>query len=430
MGTVDRGMFCWGDNNTLSAEGGNIMSIIESPSAQTNGGMDSASSLASHVIGLILDGKKPNAYILPQQLDQYGDCYEEMLTAYQSGGREAARLVFVAWAEVDPDIAALRAGDPAIQKRSWLVADLYSTEFPEPRYTIPGLLPTGLAALGARPKIGKSWMGLQISTAVGTGGKVFDQQVDKGKVLYLALEDSPRRMKSRLQKQGAPVDTDIRFEFGWKPLIGEGTSDLIAEIDRGGYSLVVIDTLARALGFIDPNKQAEMSMHLGVLQRVAVDRNITIFLIDHHRKSHGGDGDAVDDLLGATAKAGVLDVAMGLYRERGERNASLKVTGRDIEERNLAVQFDHETGCWKLVGDADGVKAETIQFDILETIREHDGEANAKEIAEWLGKKPANITRELAELAGKGVLVKGKRQGRFVPYRLTTIKHDDHDDRI
>lgn len=373
-------------------------------------------SLARHAIGAMLDGQSPNG-VTPAQLDKFGEVYSEMCRAHNSGGTEAARKVFVMYAERDAGITALRAADPSQQKQGWSVADLYSTEFPAPRYTVPGLLTPGLGTLAARPKTGKSWMGLQIAVAVGIGGTVLNQRVEQGKVLYLALEDSPRRLKERLALQHAPAHADVRFEFGWRPLPKEGTADLIIEIDKHGYTLVIIDTLARALGFVDPNKSAENNVHLGVLQRTAVDRNMTILLIDHQRKNNVGSGDAIDDILGATSKAGVLDVAMGLYRKRGEKTATLKVTGRDIDERELAVDFDRDTGSWKLVGTGSGVRADTIQADILSAIDEHGGEATAAQLADWLGKRPNNITRELLELVAKGELVRGDRVGQTVPYK-------------
>lgn len=356
--------------------------------------------LADWAFQKLLRDEDPAGLVEDQPLGPYQACYDEM---YAAESIEAKRAVFWAHVKADPVIAALRAADPAIRKSSWYASELYATEFPEPRYLVPGLLPAGLVALGARPKIGKSWMGLQISAAVGSGGEMFDKPVPKGRVLYLALEDSPRRMKMRMQKQQASGDADIRFEFVWPSLNGEGMADLLREIERWRYSLIVIDTLARALGFIDPNKQAEMTMHLGLLQRVAVDRNMTILLIDHHRKSNGVNSDAVDDLLGATAKAGVLDVAMGLYRERGEKNATLKVTGRDIEERELAVKFDRNTGLWECLGDAGELIGSEHEIAIVEAVRTL-GAPSHREISDVVGQDRSNCFRRIQELIVKGKL--------------------------
>src|SRR5205823_12988869 len=52
------------------------------------------------------------------------------------------------------------------------------------------------------PKLGKSWLLLQIglNVASGTATLMPSDQPAFGDVLYLALEDSPRRMKRRMQK--------------------------------------------------------------------------------------------------------------------------------------------------------------------------------------------------------------------------------------
>jgi hypothetical protein len=143
------------------------MRKIDSPELTTAERSEiSGNVLARTAINLILDGKNPNRYIVPAALGEVGDCYEEMLAAYEADGVDGARAVFYRWAEQDPAIAELRYSDPAMQKRIWTVSDLYNTEFPEPRFVVPGILPSGLVALGARPKIGKSWLGMQLSVAV------------------------------------------------------------------------------------------------------------------------------------------------------------------------------------------------------------------------------------------------------------------------
>jgi predicted ATP-dependent serine protease len=103
---------------------------------------------------------------------------------------------------------------------------------------------TSITLLAGRPKIGKSWLALQIAHAVGTGGQVLDRQVERGKVLYVTLEDSPRRSQERLKKQHAPAETDLLFAFAWPPLAEQGFLELRAEIEKERYRLVVIDTFS------------------------------------------------------------------------------------------------------------------------------------------------------------------------------------------
>jgi hypothetical protein len=367
---------------------------------------------ADSAFGMLLRSEDPEPMYPVGSLGPYSNCYREMLAAYDAAYAEtndadraaaAARSVLLGHVAQDPEhFAGLRTVDWSPRpRRGWSVAELYAAEFPEPNYLVPGLLPSGLAALAARPKIGKSWMALQVAVAVGVGGQVFGEQTKRGRVLYLALEDSIRRMKLRLQKQGAPEAANVCFEFSWQPFLQGGLDQLLRAIDYHRYGLVIVDTLARALGYVDPNKAADMNLHLGTLQRAAVDRNMTILLIDHHRKNGGENSDVIDDLLGATAKAGVLDVAWGLYRKRGEKTATLKLTGRDIEERELAMRFERQTGCWECLGDAAEIIASEQEQAVLDALKKL-GAPTIRELAEVTGQDRSNCFRRVQELIMKG----------------------------
>jgi hypothetical protein len=66
---------------------------------------------------------------------------------------------------------------------------------------VKGYLVEGATILAGRPKIGKSWLALDWSIAVARGGFCFgDVHCKEGDVLYIALEDNKRRLKSRLAK--------------------------------------------------------------------------------------------------------------------------------------------------------------------------------------------------------------------------------------
>ena len=382
---------------------------------------------AKTVFDGLLNGGTPNG-VSPQELGAYGDCYAEMVRAHSQGGTEALRKVYVKFAEVNPDVARLCAGDIPSKRDGWTARELLETEFPEPKWAVPGLLPVGLVMLAGRPKQGKSWLALQMAVAVGTSGKLLGQDVPKGKALYLALEDSARRLKSRLQNQQAPMETDVKFYEEWPTLMDGGIVELFQAVDTHGYNLVIIDTISRALGRADQMDQGEMTSILGGLQRLALARGITVLLVDHHRKAGGnGDGDVIDDVMGATSKVGVADAAIGLYRRRGERSAVLKLTGRDIDEREMAITFDAALCCWQYDGEVAEVKSNTVQSEILDVLSQLGGTATTTKIARFLGKQPSNISSELNELVMKGNILRGRRDGREIPYILAE-EEDDQDD--
>ena len=391
--------------------------------------MNESATMARVAIGAILDGHAPNG-VNPDELAQYADVYRELVRAHAGGGTEAARRAWDAYTRHNPQVAAIVAGDPQPPKLRWSVADLLSAQFPEPKWAIPGLLPAGLVVLAGRPKLGKSWLSLQMAVAVGTGGVVLGRKVNQGKVLYLALEDNPRRLQDRLSKQASPKGATVDFHFEWPALVekrgdARGATTLMQAISTQGYNLVVIDTISRALGHADQLDQADMNVAFGALQRMAIERDICLLLVDHHRKSAGGVGDVIDDVMGATSKVGVADAAIGIYRERGQSNATLKVSGRDVDDQELAIQFDRDLFCWQLLGNAAGVKTESVQSDILDAIDELGGAATVARVAQWMNKDRANIRKEMLELVNKGVLKRGEKEGREVKYEA--VKDEDSD---
>ncbi len=314
-------------------------------------------------------------------------------------------------------------------KVRWTVGELLATQFPEPRWIIPGLIPEGLTIFAGRPKLGKSWFALQVACAVATGGMVFGQKVEQGRVLFLALEDSPRRLQARIRQQmwpSIPPDALV-FYTDWPDLAQSGgLAELCNAIHQENYTLVVVDTLSRAARF-DQHDVSESTAVLGNLQRVASDYHRAILLIDHYRKSVGLVSDLVDDVLGSTGKAAAPDTVIGLVRERGKRGATLRVTGRDVEERDLAIEWDPTTCSWHLLGDAQEVARSQGKQEVLEALEQLGGEATVKEISEHLGKNKGQVSKILASLACEGRVIKGERQGKEVPYRLPRPDPEDID---
>jgi hypothetical protein len=309
------------------------------------------------------------------------------------------------------ELADLTEHAPEYSPLPVLTADaILATEWPEPVWAIPDLLPVGLAILAGKPKVGKSWLGLQVCFSVASGGMALNQKVDAGPILYLALEDTPRRLQERMRKQnwtrGLPADFMPLGQFFDQvgDLRNGGGERLARQIERRGYRLVVIDTLSRAI-VGDQNDVAEMTRALTPLQEMAHAQNCAVVLVDHHRKGMGFDADAITDILGSTAKGAMADTCWGLYRERGKAGAKLAITGRDVNEQNLALEMDWITGCWQCVGDADELAITERRQEILDVIESLGAASNAA-IARAIGQDRSNTYRRLQDMVGVGLIVK------------------------
>jgi AAA domain len=117
-------------------------------------------------------------------------------------------------------------------------ADLQHKKFSLVSSVIEGLIPEGLSMLVGRPKIGKSWLALDIALAVASqdGTCLGGRKVEHGNVLYAACEDSQRRLQARIAKLHGvhsnkwPERLDLAT--GWKRLDKGGVIDLGEWIKR------------------------------------------------------------------------------------------------------------------------------------------------------------------------------------------------------
>lgn len=313
--------------------------------------------------------------------------------------------------------------EPGRDRSRWTIAELLTWEFPDPAWTVPGLIPAGLVMLSGRPKQGKSFLGLQLANCVGHGLDFLGHAVTPAKVLYLALEDSGRRIQDRLRQMKYGPTGNVVVETEWPNMYDNGLGRLIEEVEQHGFRLVVVDTFSRIAGRADQLDLSTMGELFGALQAYAIRKDITLLVIDHQRKSNGHTADPVDDVMGSTGKTAPLDAVFGLYRKRGESEATLQWTGRDVEENSVKIRFDPDRLRWERVSDEFGVKAGTVKEEILLYMRMHfDGEATIADLARVMDKDRGNLTREMAELAVMHAVEKLPKRGKEVFWRLV----DEH----
>ena len=291
---------------------------------------------------------------------------------------------------------------PKDQPSIFSLPDLLSWELPPVRWTIPEILPEGLTLLAGKPKLGKSWLALSVALSIAAGGVALGAQpVTKGDVLYLALEDNARRLQARARRllsSMTETPNNLEFALDW-PRLGEGGLASLEEYLKAhpDLRLVVIDTWARVA---PPSGERRCSQYEGdyesltPLKRLADTYHVSILAVHHLRKT--GSNDVLDEIIGSTGVTGAVDGTMILKRDRGQTEATLFVTGRDVEhEQQLALSFDATTALWTLVGNAEDLRCTRARQEILDLLREQCSEGmNPREIAEAL-EKNYHTTRSL-----------------------------------
>jgi DNA-binding CsgD family transcriptional regulator len=311
-------------------------------------------------------------------------------------GEEVIRLV-MEWLQVKKEKE--ETAETGI--KIWTDTELWNADLPEPSWLVEGLIPeTGLILLAGKPKIGKSWLALDIATGLAKGGEVAGIQAERqANTLYFALEDTPRRLKKRLKIIEEEPSGKCRIATHWGKITPESLQALEKEIQGKNIKALIIDPLEKMKPKGDKNANLYSAEYeiLGALKDLADRLNIAIIVIHHLRK--GEVDDPLEAVLGTTAIIGAVDTILVLKRTRGEADATLFVTGREIEDKEVALEF--EAGKWKVIGDAREVAITREEKKVLQALRELGGVASPKEIAELAEMNPNTVKTALRRLAGE-----------------------------
>ena len=87
---------------------------------------------------------------------------------------------------------------------------LYETAYEGKPPIVDGILYPGIYLFAGAPKLGKSFLMLQLGYHVSTGQPLWGYSVRQGTVLYLALEDDFPRLQSRLYRT---FDAEVAKNF-------------------------------------------------------------------------------------------------------------------------------------------------------------------------------------------------------------------------
>lgn len=290
---------------------------------------------------------------------------------------------------------------------------LMNTPYPPPKWLISGIMSEGLNLLVGSPKHGKSILSLNLALTIAGGGEALGVAVDEADVMYLSLEDQHRRVQFRAGMMTAALRKDI---------VERAKSRLVVctdwpRLDRGGLELLERTWMKRArnpgLLIIDVwNRFAPSYDSRGSAYRQDADavsqvkqfcdrHKIAGLLVHHDRKAQGGriEEDFVASISGTQGIAGSADGIMVLARSRNETVAELKITGRDVEERALELEFDKANLTWKSHGPVLDRVVGKVQEAVLRCLKAR-GESGAflKDLVALTKQKEDSIRKALNSL--------------------------------
>ncbi|MGW4299974.1 AAA family ATPase [Streptomyces sp. NPDC004646] len=319
----------------------------------------------------------------------------------------------------DPETAPVAPPKRERPRTAWTADQLMAAHFPEPKWAVPGILAEGVSVLAGPPKVGKSWLSLGLGLSVAAGGKAFDSvPVQGGPVLYLALEDTPRRLQTRMGKLlgGQPASAGLTLVTECPPFPQGGTEAIAQWLERNPDArMVVIDVFAKMRGQAPAGISAYDADYVavGYAKRLADHYGVAVVLVHHVRKA--GSEDFLTEVSGTNGIAGAADATLVLKRARGQADGILHVTGRDVDEAEYALSFQPASGAWHLLdGPVSDHTVGDTRATILRYVRAHPG-AKPKDMAGELPQVDIDtIRRTCNRMADAGQLTKDPG-GRYYP---------------
>jgi hypothetical protein len=306
--------------------------------------------------------------------------------------------------------------------------DLMAATFPPLKAIVPGYVYGGFTVLAGRQKLGKTWLAMDWAVAVATGGVAMGSiDCDPGDVLYIDLENGPRRIQARIRAL-FPCDQTLpdMARLEWVTEAPQLDKGFIDRLERWRLSvkdprLVVIDVLQRIKPPGNKSQNAYESDYSiwAPLQEWATRHGVAVVGLHHTKK--GGADDPLESLSGSNGLSACADTTIVLDRDQNGR--TVYVRGRDIEESVIAVIFNG--GSWSILGDAAEVRRSDERTVIIAAISDNGEPMTPVEIADATGQPRPNVRQLLRKMAKAEQLYKIRARywtGPVYPY------HTDHND--
>ena len=266
--------------------------------------------------------------------------------------------------------------------------DLQRANLPPVRFLIEGLLPDGTSLLTAASKIVKSWMVLDIGLCIAAGEPFLGHQCNQCGVLYLALEDSWNRLQNRMNKVLGGRPAPEQFYFATEaPKLDTGLLDTLDDHlnKHPDTRLVIIDTLQKVRGQALPREAsyAQDYREMETIKSFMDKRGVSVLFVHHNRKMKDDD-DPFNMISGTNGIMGAADTIWTITKaRRGDEEATLHITGRDVEQNDMVIRFDKSEWRWKPLGAADWLAEQRARL-------EYDGSPIVKTIKKLLDQSPGH----------------------------------------
>lgn len=326
-------------------------------------------------------------------------------------------------ADDEETVEAKAAEEPVARAFLRPISELLAMPEVEPDWLVNQLFTVGSNGwVAAEPKVGKSWVVLELAYALATGEPFLGRFAIKQprRVLYIQEEDSLQRVLRRLKKiikgdpsRGVPSDEYWRWSIrsGFKLDNVVWMEMLRQEIESFSAEVIILDVFNRLHGGKE-NDQQEMTAILNNLISLTTAYGCSFIVVHHNRKPQQGDDARANQMIrGSGVLAGWAECS--LYLKRSKEKDTIIVTPESKDSPELddftVVLTDTDNGGLVLqIGDAPEQstisKGDEAVVEAVRAVTKRGIAATAMEVGKLLGKDRSTVQARLKRLATAGFL--------------------------
>lgn len=294
-------------------------------------------------------------------------------------------------------------------------AELMTMKFPEQQWAVKDLIAPGVTLLFSVPKGRKSFLCLDLAISVSTGRPMFGKYVVRqGSVLYLALEDSALRLRSRSEKilSGATPGSLYLYPLdsgAWGSL-DEGGADRLIDWAKAVKDprLIIVDVFEKVRG-----KRKGDSVYgtdyeaIRPLGEVAAETGCAVVVVHHTSKRDFNPDDPMSSASGSNGLRGSVDNLVFL-RKKGDEG-SLVLEGRDLNPDEIPLEWDQPNLRWRLTDRP----LDSEELAVIQNALERFPEADRSLLIAHLGLGEVDGQSTLNRMIRRGQLHEDSSTGTF-----------------
>lgn len=272
--------------------------------------------------------------------------------------------------------------------------ELYQTDFSGQRWLVDKLVPmNGITCLAGEPKVGKSFLTLEIAKTVSMGAKLFGQfDTLQTNVLLVSKEDPEWMIKDRFELLQTPNTAPITIITNPSIFLDreKHIQDITEYIKNNNIGLVIIDSLRRVIRGDENNSQSVNPIHRYFKQFIKA--GATVIFIHHYGKDNENKS-GVFKARGSSDIPALVDCLIGVNRNDFDNSITIR---QEILRQDTTIdafvtklpEFSTQESSFPFIGylskeNTNSSKTDLAMIDVLNVLESNDG-ISQKEIIDGL----------------------------------------------